>query len=159
MKPAAPVLTVIVPAFNMESYLSACLGSLGLQASSMDSLDVIVVNDGSQDRTGEIAHAFAQRSPGAVRIIDKQNGNYGSCINAALSVARGEYVKVLDADDAFDGDALAEFVEVVEPEFVFDEYRSLRIYYIHKALYVALAVNGEVEDVVCTIVVLAYLVA
>ncbi|MBR6733575.1 MAG: glycosyltransferase [Kiritimatiellae bacterium] len=128
MKPAAPVLTVIVPAFNMESYLSACLGSLGLQASSMDSLDVIVVNDGSQDRTGEIAHAFAQRSPGAVRIIDKQNGNYGSCINAALSVARGEYVKVLDADDAFDGDALAEFVEFLaglaepRPDMVFSDY-------------------------------------
>ena len=45
MNAAAPVLTVIVPAFNMESYLPACLGSLELQASSMGSLDVIVVND------------------------------------------------------------------------------------------------------------------
>ena len=128
MNAAAPVLTVIVPAFNMESYLPACLGSLELQASSMGSLDVIVVNDGSQDRTGEIAHAFARRSPGAVRVIDKQNGNYGSCINAALGVARGEYVKVLDADDTFDGDALAAFVEFLaglaepRPDMVFSDY-------------------------------------
>ena len=128
MNSAAPVLTVIVPAFNMESYLPACLGSLELQASSMGSLDVIVVNDGSQDRTGEIAHAFARRSPGAVRVIDKQNGNYGSCINAALGVARGEYVKVLDADDTFDGDALAAFVEFLaglaepRPDMVFSDY-------------------------------------
>ena len=128
MNSAAPVLTVIVPAFNMESYLPACLGSLELQASSMGSLDVIVVNDGSQDRTGEIAHAFARRSPGAVRVIDKQNGNYGSCINAALGVARGEYVKVLDADDTFDGDALAAFVDFLadlaepRPDMVFSDY-------------------------------------
>jgi glycosyltransferase involved in cell wall biosynthesis len=128
MTGSVPVLTVIVPAFNMERLLDACLASLELPSSAMELLDVVVVNDGSSDRTGEIAHAFAGRHPGSVQVIDKPNGNYGSCINAALSVARGEYVKVLDADDTYDRDALAAFVEFLSgfgearPDMVFSDY-------------------------------------
>lgn len=126
--PGRKILTVVVPAFDMERYLPACLASLELQAPAMDGLDVIVVNDGSSDRTGEIAHAFEQRHPGAARVIDKPNGNYGSCVNAALAEARGEYVKVLDADDTFDAEALAAFVDFLarlpEPraDMVFSDY-------------------------------------
>ena len=128
MTGSVPVLTGIVPAFNMERLLDACLASLELPSSAMELLDVVVVNDGSSDRTGEIAHAFAGRHPGSVEVIDKPNGNYGSCINAALPVARGEYVKVLDADDTFDRDALAAFVEFLSgfgearPDMVFSDY-------------------------------------
>lgn len=95
------VLTLIIPAYNMEAYLPQCLDSVMLAAASAASaLDVIVVNDGSADRTASIAESYADANPGVVRLVSKPNGNYGSCINAALPLAKGKYVKVLDADDS-----------------------------------------------------------
>lgn len=96
------ILSIIVPSYNMEAYLPKCLDSLIIDDKELlQKLDVIVVNDGSKDRTGEIAHEFEARYSGVFRVIDKPNGHYGSCINAALKVARGAFVKVLDADDYF----------------------------------------------------------
>lgn len=101
------LLTIIVPSYNMEQYLPKCLGSLVVAPELMEKLEVIVVNDGSKDRTSEIAHEFEEKYPGTFRVIDKENGHYGSCINAALPVATGVYVKVLDADDWFDTENFA----------------------------------------------------
>lgn len=95
------LLTVIIPSCNMEKYLPKCLGSLVVATDQMERLEVLVVNDGSKDRTGEIAHEFATRYPGAFKVIDKPNGHYGSCINVGLAAATGVFVKVLDADDSF----------------------------------------------------------
>lgn len=97
------ILSIIVPSYNMEAYLPKCLGSLVIDDKDLfQKLDVIVVNDGSNDRTSEIAHEFEEKYPGVFQVIDKPNGHYGSCINAALPIAKGTYVKVLDADDWFD---------------------------------------------------------
>lgn len=105
------ILTIIVPSYNMEAYLSKCLGSLIIDDKELlPKLDVIVVNDGSKDRTSAIAHEFEAKYPGVFRVIDKPNGHYGSCINAALPVATGTFVKVLDADDWFDTENLAGFL-------------------------------------------------
>ena len=93
------ILSIIVPSYNMEAYLPKCLRGLVIDDKELlGKLDVIVVNDGSKDRTSEIAHSFETKYPGVFRVIDKTNGHYGSCINAALPVAEGEYVKILDAD-------------------------------------------------------------
>ena len=84
----------------MERYLCRCLDSLITDDDDvMHALDVIVVNDGSKDKTSEIAHRYADKYPGTFRVIDKQNGNYGSCINAGIKEAMGKYVRPLDADD------------------------------------------------------------
>lgn len=91
------ILSIIVPSYNMEAYLPKCLGSLEVARELMEQLEVFVVNDGSKDRTSEIAHEFEVRYPGVFRVIDKPNGNYGSCINAALPLCTGVFVKVLDA--------------------------------------------------------------
>ena len=75
------ILTVIVPSYNMEAYLPKCLGSLIIDDKELlRKLEVIVVNDGSKDRTSEIAHKFETKYPGVFRVIDKKNGHYGSCI-------------------------------------------------------------------------------
>ena len=96
-------LSIIIPSYNMEAYLPICLGSLIFDNKELlKKIDVIVVNDGSKDRTSEIAHEFSAKYPGVFRVIDKPNGHYGSCINAALQIADGAYVKILDADDTFD---------------------------------------------------------
>ena len=92
----------------MEKYIGKCLDSLLIP--EFDQVEVLVVNDGSKDCSSEIAHSYADRYPGSIRVIDKPNGNYGSCINAALPQCTGRYVKVLDADDTFDTAAFSQFV-------------------------------------------------
>lgn len=93
----------------MEAYLPQCVESI-LRTPSLAAVEVVVVNDGSKDRTLRIARQYADRYADTVRVIDKPNGNYGSTINAALPIVRGEYVKILDADDCFDTPRLAEFL-------------------------------------------------
>ena len=107
------ILSIIVPSYNMEKYLPRCLGSLVVPPGLMERLEVLVVNDGSKDRTSEIAHEFEAKWPATFKVIDKQNGNYGSCINAALPVATGEFVKVLDADDYLDPEALSKLLSIL----------------------------------------------
>lgn len=105
------LLSIIVPSYNMENYLSRNLDSLIVGEPLFDLVDVIVVNDGSKDRTSEIAHDYAKRYPDSIRVIDKPNGNYGSCINAALPLASGKYVKVIDADDYVDTQAFSKYIQ------------------------------------------------
>lgn len=97
------ILTVIIPTYNMEKYLDKCISSLIVGDNSlMNYLDIIIVNDGSKDNSSNIAHNYSRQYPEVIRVIDKENGNYGSCINRGLSEAKGKYIKVLDADDTFD---------------------------------------------------------
>ena len=111
------ILSIIVPSYNMEAYLPKCLGSLVVDDKDLlQKLDVIVVNDGSKDRTSGIAHEFEAKYPGVFRVIDKENGHYGSCINAALPVALGFYIKVLDADDWFATDHFRNYLVFLEAE-------------------------------------------
>lgn len=104
------ILTVVIPSYNMEAYLPKCLGSLVVSSELMDKLEVLVVNDGSKDRTSEIAHEFENKYPQTFKVIDKANGHYGSCVNAGLAVATGTYVKILDADDSVDNVCFSEYL-------------------------------------------------
>lgn len=94
----------------MEKYLHRCLDSLIVSDEKLQSLEVLVINDGSKDSSSQIAHEYENRYPQTFRVIDKENGNYGSCINRGLKEATGKYVKVLDADDYFETTALEAFV-------------------------------------------------
>ncbi len=101
-------ISIIIPTYNMEAYIGKCLDSLLIP--ELDQVEILVVNDGSKDRSSEIAHSYADRYPSSIRVIDKPNGNYGSCINIALPLCTGRYVKILDADDTFDAAAFSLFV-------------------------------------------------
>ena len=100
-------LSIIVPAYNMEAYLTQCIESI-LRAPSRAGLEIVIVNDGSTDKTLQIAKRYAEQFVGTIRVVDKENGNYGSTINAALPLVQGEYVKILDTDDSFNGSGIAE---------------------------------------------------
>ena len=104
------IISIVVPTYDMENYLGRCLTSV-LDHEWEEVLEVIVVNDGSKDRSLQIASEYRLLYPETVVIIDKENGHYGSCINAALPVARGKYMKILDADDWFDKKEFGRFVE------------------------------------------------
>ena len=80
-------ISIIIPTYNMEAYIGKCLDSLLIP--EFDQVEVLVVNDGSKDRSSEIAHRYADRYPDSIRVIDKPNGNYCSCINAALPQCTG----------------------------------------------------------------------
>lgn len=107
------VLTIVIPTYNMEQYLGRCLDSLIIAPELMEKTEVLVINDGSKDRSSEIAHSYQQKYPGTIRVIDKENGNYGSCVNRGLKEATGKYIKILDADDWFDTENFAEFVSIL----------------------------------------------
>lgn len=98
-------LSIVVPTYNMEKYLTRALDSV-CSSSYINDIEVIVVNDGSKDRSSEIAHSFQDKYADSIIVIDKANGNYGSCINAALKVATGKYIKILDSDDYLDTNGL-----------------------------------------------------
>lgn len=104
------ILTIVVPTYNMEKYLQGCLSSL-LIRDNMDMLEVLIVNDGSKDRSLEIAKNFQFNYPQTFKVIDKENGNYGSCINRGLKEATGKYFKVLDADDTYNTENLNHYVQ------------------------------------------------
>lgn len=103
------ILSIIIPTYNMAALLPRCLDSL-TTSGVLDDLDILVVNDGSTDSSRAVAYSYAERYPQSIKVVDKKNGNYGSTINAALPLAVGEYVKVLDSDDWFDSQALAKYV-------------------------------------------------
>lgn len=118
------LLSIIIPTYNMERYLAACLESL-IIGDGIERLEVLVINDGSKDSSLDIAKEFSGRYPTVFKVIDKGNGNYGSCINRGLKEATGKYVKVLDADDSYDNDNFAEFVDYlagVDSDLVLSDY-------------------------------------
>jgi len=104
------LLTIVIPAYNMEKYLHRCLDSI-IDERVMEKVQVLIVNDGSKDKTSEIAHNYAVKYPNYIHVIDKENGNYGSCMNVGLSLAEGKYFRSLDADDWFDTKNFVKFVD------------------------------------------------
>ena len=98
------LLTITIPAYNAEAFLGKCLKSL-LSCRLRKETELLVIDDGSGDRTGQIADAYAERYPDIVRVIHKENGGHGSGINAGIAAARGKYFRIVDSDDTVDSRA------------------------------------------------------
>jgi GT2 family glycosyltransferase len=94
----APVVSVIVPAYNAARYIGDALDSL--LAQTLHDIEIIVINDGSTDATKDIAEEYAQRD-GRVCVISRErsSGRPASARNAGIGMARGEFIALLDADD------------------------------------------------------------
>lgn len=109
------ILTVVIPTYNMEKYLRKCLDSLIIPDEKLfETLEVLVVNDGSKDSSSVIAHEYQSRYPEVFRVIDKDNGNYGSCVNRGLKEATGKFIKILDADDRFKNKCFYEYLHKLQ---------------------------------------------
>ena len=107
-------LSVVIPIYNVRDYLSACIDSV-LSSGSGD-YEVILVNDGSTDDSGQIAAAYAGRFPELIRLITTENGGLGAARNVGLEAARGDFVFFLDSDDRLSDGALAEILPELTPE-------------------------------------------
>lgn len=91
-----PLISVIVPVYKVEDYLEECVDSIRNQ--TYDNLEIILVDDGSPDRSGEICDRLATQDS-RIKVIHKENGGLSSARNAGLDVATGEYVSFIDSDD------------------------------------------------------------
>lgn len=94
------MVSVVIPVYNQEDYLSDCLKSL-LNQTCRD-LEILVIDDGSTDRSFEIAAAFA-REDSRIRLIRKENGGVSSARNTGIENASGKYIAFVDADDVISG--------------------------------------------------------
>lgn len=98
-----PFVSVIIPVYNAEKYLRACLDSVVAQ--SLREIEIICVDDGSTDASAAILREYAARDP-RVRVITQENRYAGAARNAGMKIARGDYLSFLDADDVFEPDML-----------------------------------------------------
>ncbi len=89
-------LSFVVPCYNSESYMARCIESL---LPGGEDVEIIIIDDGSKDKTVEIADAYQKQYPDLVKVIHKENGGHGSGVNAGLACARGVYFKVVDSDN------------------------------------------------------------
>ena len=105
-------LTIVIPAYNVAHYLTKTLDSL-VCCKHADLLDIIIINDGSTDRTEEIAKSYAASYPGIVSYVSKENGGHGSGINTGLKLAAGKYFSVMDGDDWGSTDALDHIIKIM----------------------------------------------
>ena len=107
------ILTIGVPAYNVEKYIEKCIVSI-LNARNSNKIEVLVINDGSTDKTADIVKEYEKKSDGIVRLINKENGGHGSAINRALEEATGKYFRLIDGDDWVDSENLAKLVDIME---------------------------------------------
>lgn len=108
------ILSISVAAYNVEKFIDRTLSSLIVSREYIDKLDVIVVDDGSKDKSFEIAQKYADRYPESFRIIKKENGGHGSTLNVSVREAKGKYFKMLDGDDWYDKNELESLIKKLE---------------------------------------------
>lgn len=103
-------ISFAIPCYNSQDYMAHAIESI---LPGGEDVEIIIVNDGSKDRTSEIAHDYMEKYPTIVKVVDKENGGHGDAVNSGLTHATGKYFKVVDSDDWVDEDALHKILEVL----------------------------------------------
>lgn len=106
-------LSIVIPAYNAQNYLSRCLDSF-ININNLDDLEILIVNDGSKDDTEVVAKKYCELYPDIIRLINKENGNVGSVYNESIKYCKGKYYKELDADDYFDCNGLIQLIDYLK---------------------------------------------
>ncbi len=107
------MISVIVPIYNVEKYLSKCIDSIANQ--SYRDLEIILVDDGSTDSSGAICDEYA-KNDNRIVVIHKQNGGLSSARNAGLDVANGEYIGFIDSDDYIHQEMYSKMLKSIKNE-------------------------------------------
>lgn len=136
-----PKLSVVVPVYKVENYLGQLIESL--QNQTLSDLQIILVDDGSPDRSGAICDEYAA-ADSRIQVIHKANGGVGAARNDGLAAARGEWIYFCDSDDYLETDALGKLVEAGESsgaEVVYGDVamfsgEKVEIMHFHKAPFV-----------------------
>ena len=104
------LLTVAIPCYNSQDYMEHAVETALVGG---EDVEIILVNDGSSDKTAEIADRLQKEHPTIVRAIHQENGGHGAAVNTGLANASGLYYKVLDSDDWFDRGAFLKILDVL----------------------------------------------
>lgn len=115
-------LSIVIPVYNMERYLPACLDSC-LDAQRAGEYEIVAVNDGSTDGSAAVLADYVRRFPGLIRSVYTPNGGLGHARNVGLEAAEGEYLAFLDSDDCLSPGAVGEMLDELrggEDVLVFD---------------------------------------
>ncbi len=105
------LLSVAIPCYNSEAYMEKCIDSLLVGG---EEVEILIVDDGSTDKTAEIADVYAEKYPTIVRAIHQENGGHGEAVNAGIRNAQGLYFKVVDSDDWVNKEAYEKILKTLE---------------------------------------------
>lgn len=108
-------LSVIVPIYNVEKYLHKCVDSLLNQDLPSEDYEIILVDDGSPDRCGEVCDEYSTQYSN-INVIHRDNGGLSAARNSGIEVARGEYVQFVDSDDYLEPDVLKSLVNKMDTD-------------------------------------------
>ena len=97
------LLSIAIPCYNSQDYMRHAIETL---LAGGEDVEILVVNDGSKDKTADIAAEYQQKYPTIVRAINKENGGHGDAVMTGLKNATGLYFKVVDSDDWVDEECL-----------------------------------------------------
>lgn len=104
------LLSVAIPCYNSQEYMSHAIETL---LTGKEDMEIIIVNDGSKDKTKEIADEYEKKYPGIIKAIHQENGGHGEAVNTGLKHATGLYFKVVDSDDWVNEEALQQILHVL----------------------------------------------
>ena len=104
-------ISFAIPCYNSEAYMAQAIESI---LPGGEDVEILIVNDGSKDRTAEMGKEYEEKYPGIVKLINKENGGHGDAVNAGLSHASGKYFKVVDSDDWVDRISLMKILNVLK---------------------------------------------
>ena len=108
-----PKFSIIVPVYKVEDYLQACVDSLLAQEAYEDQMEILLIDDGSPDRSGELCDRLSE-AHGQIKAYHKPNGGLSSARNYGLDRATGEYVLFVDSDDVIESDTLKKIAEALD---------------------------------------------
>ena len=105
------LLSIAIPSYNSQDYMEHCIESLLIGG---EDVEILIIDDGSKDRTAEIADSYAEKYPTIVKAVHQQNGGHGEAVNAGIRNASGLYFKVVDSDDWVDEEAYRKILSVLK---------------------------------------------
>ena len=108
------LISIIIPVYNTEQYLSKCLDSVINQ--TYKNLEIIVIDDGSTDNSGKICDEYALKD-NRIKVVHKQNAGVSSARNIGLDIARGEYIAFIDSDDYIELDMYESLLKISSENF------------------------------------------
>lgn len=111
---STPLFSIIIPVYNVEKYLSTCLESV--LAQSFGDYEILLIDDGSKDSSGEICDSYCEKYPDKIRVHHKANQGQISARKAGLRLATGTYVCFLDSDDCWEKGTLSQLYNVISRE-------------------------------------------
>lgn len=107
------LLSISIASYNVEKYLNKALDSMIIPG-YMEKIEVLIINDGSKDGTEKVAFTYQNKYPDTFKLVNKENGGYGTTVNIGIAMAKGKYFKLLDGDDWFDQNGLIKLIDTLE---------------------------------------------